>query len=71
MSTLLLLASEGSGRGDNPSGPGGFLILLGVVVVAVLVVGAVVYGLGRTTRREEREGNVNPADDPRRRSPRA
>ena len=68
---LLIAASEGPGRGDDPSGPGGFLIILGVIVVAALVIGAVVYGIGRTTRREERGGNVKPPDDPRERSPRA
>jgi hypothetical protein len=39
--------------------------------VAVLVIGAVVYGIGRTTRHEERAGNMHPPDDPRERSPRA
>ena len=68
---LLLAASEGPGRGDDPSGVGGFVILAGVIVAAVLVIGLAWYTLGRTTRREERGGNVHGPDDPRQRSGRA
>jgi len=71
MSALLIAAAEGPGRGDDPSGPGGFLIILGVIVVAVLVIGSVWYGIGRASRREERGGNVHGSDDPRERAPRA
>ena len=71
MHALLIAASEGPGRGDDPSGPGGFLIILGVIVVAALVIGLVLYGIGRTSRREERGGNVHAPDDPQQRSPRA
>jgi len=71
MSALLIAASEGPGRGDDPSGPAGFLIILGVIIVAVLVIGAVWYGIGRASRREERGGNMHSSDDPRERAPRA
>ena len=71
MHALLIAASEGPGRGDDPSGPGGFLIILGVIVVAVLVIGLVWYGIGRSSRHEERGGNVHGPDDPQQRSPRA
>ncbi len=53
------------------SGPGGILIIVGVIVAAVVVIGSVFYGIGRKTRQEERGGNVHGPDDPRERSPRA
>jgi len=71
MHALLIAASEGPGRGDDPSGPGGFLIILGVIVVAALVIGLAWYGIGRASRGEERGGNVHTPDDPQQRSPRA
>jgi hypothetical protein len=71
MTALLLAAAEGPGRGDDPSGIGGFLIIAGVIVAAVVVIGLVWYGVGRTSRGEERTGNVRGPDDPRERAPRA
>ncbi len=67
MHALLISAA----RGDDPSGLGGIVIIIAVVVAAIVVIGAVWYGLGRTSRREDRRGNVHAPDDPRSRSPRA
>ena len=50
---------------------GGFLIIAGVIVVAIVVIGGVFTLIGKGTRGEERGGNVHGEDDPRERPPRA
>ena len=50
---------------------GGFLIIAGVIVAAIIVIGGVVTLIGKGTRGEERGGNVHASDDPRERPPRA
>jgi hypothetical protein len=47
----LVLAAEGSGRGDNPSETGGVLI---VVIIALLVLAAAATGLWLVSRRRGR-----------------
>ena len=50
---------------------GGFLIIAGVIVLAIIVIGSVFTLIGKGTRGEERHGNVHADDDPRERPPRA
>jgi hypothetical protein len=53
---LMLAQSEGAGRGDNPSEAGGVLIIVGVILLAVLVIGTVCWLIARATAR--RRGGV-------------
>lgn len=48
--------SDGAGRAENPSEIGGVLIIVGVIVLAVLVIGTVCYLIARATAR--RRGGV-------------
>jgi hypothetical protein len=48
---MTLAQSEGPGRGDNPSEAGGVLILVGVILLAILAVGAGCYFVARSTAR--------------------
>lgn len=50
---LLLLADTGPGRGDTGDGGVGFLTIAGVVVVAALVIGTVLFLVTRASRRGE------------------
>jgi hypothetical protein len=49
--TTLILAADGSGRGDNPSEGGGVLI---VVIIALFVAAAAATGLWLVSRRRGR-----------------
>jgi hypothetical protein len=53
---LALAQSDGAGRGDNPSEAGGFLIIAGVILLAILVIGTICYLIARATAR--RRGGV-------------
>jgi len=53
---LTLAQSDGAGRGDNPSEIGGVLIIVGVILLAVVVIGTVCYLVARATAR--RRGDV-------------
>jgi hypothetical protein len=53
---LTLAQSDGAGRGDNPSEAGGVLIIVGVIVLAALVIGAICFLVARATAR--RRGGV-------------
>jgi hypothetical protein len=53
---LTLAQSDGAGRGDNPSGLGGVLLIVGVIVLAAVVIGTVCYLIARATAR--RRGGV-------------
>ena len=62
MSTVLALvsaATDGPGRGENPGGAGGILVIVGVILLAVLVVGGLLALFVRRTRRS-RGADVNP-----------
>ncbi|HEX2161180.1 MAG TPA: hypothetical protein VHF88_05090 [Thermoleophilaceae bacterium] len=57
---LLLAQSDGAGRGDNPSEAGGALILVGAVILAILMVGAGVYFVMRSTTRRRGGAKQGP-----------
>jgi hypothetical protein len=48
---LTLAQTEGPGRGDNPSEAGGVLIIVGVILLAMLVIGTGCYLVARSTTR--------------------
>ena len=56
---VALAATDGPGRGGNPSGAGGILVIAGVILLAVLVLAVLVGLLVRRTRRS-RGADVNP-----------
>ncbi|MDP8943638.1 MAG: hypothetical protein M3N16_05915 [Actinomycetota bacterium] len=56
---IALAATDGPGRGENPPGAGGILTIVGVILLAVLVVGALLALFVRRTRRS-RGADVNP-----------
>jgi hypothetical protein len=53
---LTIAQSDGAGRGDNPSEIGGVVIIVGVILLAVVVIGTVCYLVARATAR--RRGGV-------------
>ena len=66
LAVLVLAASEGAGRGDNPSGPGNVVIILGIVL-GVALLGFVAFRVitaRATASREQdptRQGEHPPA----------
>ena len=56
---LALAATDGPGRGGNPSGAGGLLIIVGAILLAALVLGGLATLLVRRTRRS-RGADVHP-----------
>ena len=57
---LTLAQTEGPGRGDNPSEVGGVLIIVGVIVLAILVVGSGCYLVARGTARRRGASKQSP-----------
>jgi hypothetical protein len=51
MLALLLATGQASGRGDDPSGAGGVLLIIGVIVAVVAVIALVAALIMRASRR--------------------
>jgi hypothetical protein len=56
---LTLAQTDAPGRGENPSDVGGILIIVGVIVLAVLMVGSAWYFVARSTAKR-RHGRRTP-----------
>ena len=48
--TLLFLVGEGPGRGEDASGPGGVLIVIGIALLVALTAAAALFLLPRVLR---------------------
>ena len=63
---LLLAADEGPGRGDNPSGVGGVLIIAGIIAAVVLAAAVGVWLVTSLSKRRRgdptRESGEHPPD---------
>jgi hypothetical protein len=51
MLALLLATGQASGRGDDPSGIGGVLLIIGVIIAVIVVISVVVGLIMRASRR--------------------
>jgi hypothetical protein len=58
--TLAQAEGPGPGRGDNPSDVGGFLIIAGAILFAILLVGSGLYLVARGTGRRRAGGKHTP-----------
>ena len=63
LALFLLAADEGPGRGDDPSGAGGVLIILGVIL-AVAILAAVAFRLLTSTARKHRGEGTSQGEHP-------
>ena len=63
--TLLLLVSEGPGRGGDPSGVGGVLVVVGIAVLVALTAAAALFLALRGIRaRRSADRSAEPVEQP-------
>ena len=59
LATAYFLIADEPGRGDDPSGGGGVLIVVGIAVLAVLIAGGALFAVSRLMRsRRERQADT-------------